>query len=96
MAIIQRVETQIDVLRDRQLGVAVYTITEDSVTGEEMAPAQVDRRVIDVEDDVTAEAKDIKDIASLVWTPAVKSARQVKRAEEAAKMEELTPPIVEE
>jgi len=89
MAIVQRtVVGRIEILEDGQMQIREELVTEDDQTGEEVAPRQLHRKVIDVEDDTSNEDQRIKDVALVVWTPAVKSARQVKRAEEEARMAE--------
>jgi len=74
MALTERTEIgQITILPDGQIQVRTDTIIEKD--GVEIS-RQYHRHVVDPLDDITNEDQQVKDVASVVHTPAVKAARQ--------------------
>ena len=63
--------------------IQVRTATVIKEDGEELSPS-FHRRVLSPDDDVSSESSEIKNIASAVWTDAVKTAWAAKQAADAA------------
>ena len=78
MTITKKIAQKITVEDNGILQVKDYVIIEED--GVEISRAAPHAKVIDVEDDVTAESDRIKSLASTVWTQEIKDARKAEIA----------------
>ena len=83
MAITKRTELKEEILADQTIQIRTTTVIEED--GVELARKH-HRHTIHPGDDVSGEAQEVQDIASVLWTDEVIAAYQAKKAERSAEM----------